>query len=57
MTRRVTVELAEAIARARRVQRALPIDEEADRLAASALRRHRESQPPPRKLRPKKSGL
>lgn len=44
-------ELAEALAFAVRVSEALPIDEEADRLAAASLRRYHDSLPPPRKLR------
>ena len=43
--RGVVVELSEALAFAEMVQHALPVDEEADRLADAALRRHGESRP------------
>ena len=46
-------ELAAYLEWARTVNRVLPVDHEADRGAAAALRRYHESLPPPRKLKRK----
>jgi hypothetical protein len=46
-------ELAACVRFAAAVSKAMPVDHEADRLAAAAMRRHYESLPPPRKIKRK----